>query len=95
MSVFAGLATGCGVVYLMDFLDSRVYRAEDIEFLEIPLLAIIPAISSGRRKAFGWINTCATIISVILASFLVAALAAMALSGVKPTMAIIKKFIAI
>jgi polysaccharide chain length determinant protein (PEP-CTERM system associated) len=41
----AGLAVGCGIVFLLEFLDTSIRRPDDIEaFLNIPLLVSLPSL---------------------------------------------------
>ena len=43
--IAAGLGIGCGLVFLLEYLDTSFRRPEEIEsFLELPVLATVPVI---------------------------------------------------
>jgi polysaccharide chain length determinant protein (PEP-CTERM system associated) len=95
ISVLVGLGAGCGVVYLRDFLDSRIYRVEDLSGLGMPILATIPVIHNDRRKVLKRLNNSATVVILFIALVMSGLLVALSINGVDLTLAFIKKYVAI
>ncbi|NJL58431.1 MAG: hypothetical protein HC887_01030 [Desulfobacteraceae bacterium] len=94
ISIGAGLAVGIGLAFLTDFMDNTLKRAEDVEpLLDIPVLATIPKIYNEEDRGKRRINRIFTIASIMVVCVLVGIFAILALKGVDPTLAFVKKLI--
>ncbi len=53
MAMFLSLALGVGLALLLEYLDDSVHSTEDVErMLNLPALAVIPAIGAGGKRRF-------------------------------------------
>jgi len=92
----AGLAVGCGLVFLLEYFDTSFRRPEDIDSLiGLPVLAIVPSIihpeDIKKRKIYQFLS----IFSIIIASFLLAGFAVLTFKGVDHTIEFVRSFIKI
>ena len=92
MSVFLGLAVGCGLAYIREIMDTSFRRPEEIEdFLHVPVIASLPFSynakelrSMKRKKVLG-------VVAVGLSFIIVAVLIVVSTKGVEGTIELIKK----
>ena len=92
----AGLAVGCGLVFLLEYFDTSFRSPEDIDsLLGLPVLAIVPSIihpeDIKRRKIYQFLS----IFSIIIASFLLAGFAVLTFKGVDQTIEFVRSFVKI
>jgi polysaccharide chain length determinant protein (PEP-CTERM system associated) len=92
MSVFLGLAVGCGLAYVREIMDTSFRRPEEIEnFLHVPVIASLPfsynakEIRSMKRKKV------AGAVAVGLSFIILAVLIVMSSKGVEGTIELIKE----
>jgi len=78
MSIVAGLASGLGIVLLLNFMDSTVRRTNELEIAGIPVLATLPQLYSHRRNMWLRIKTAMTVCGVTAAMGLTAVFAYLA-----------------
>jgi len=87
--IAAGLGIGCGIVFLLEYLDTSFRRTEDIEsFLELPVLAAIPVVlhpKDIRKQRFNQVLSIffAIVSFVLLAGFTFISLTGFDLAGLK------------
>jgi uncharacterized protein involved in exopolysaccharide biosynthesis len=97
MVTVAGLGIGLGLILLLDYLDTALRQPEEFESeLELPVIATIPRVlyPSDIRKQRA--NLAFTFISMIISGVLFAGFAVLTvIKGVDPTLAIVRRFIAI
>ncbi len=94
ISIGAGLAVGIALAFLLDFMDNTLKRAEDVEpLLDIPVLVTIPKIYNEEDRVKRRINRIFTIASIMVACVLMGIFAILAVKGVDPTLAFVKKLI--
>jgi polysaccharide chain length determinant protein (PEP-CTERM system associated) len=92
MSLFLGLAVGCGLAYIREMMDTSFRRPEDIEdFLHVPVIASLPFSynakeirSMKRKKVVG-------VVAVGLSFIILAVLIVVSSKGVEGTIELIKE----
>jgi polysaccharide chain length determinant protein (PEP-CTERM system associated) len=94
---FAGLSIGCGLVLLLDYLDTSLRQPEEYEAeLEIPVIATIPRVlhpSDIRGQRF---NFAFSVFSIMIAGVLFAGFAVLTIiKGVDPTLEYVRRFVSI
>ena len=96
ITVAVALGLGCGLVFLLDFLDSSIRRVDELEEnFGLPVLATVPRIFSSRDRSLNRLNRYATTFSLIIAFTLTAGFAALCfLGGVEPVVDIVRQYIA-
>ena len=93
ITVAVALGLGCGVVFLLDFLDSSIRRVDELEEnFGLPVLATVPRIFSSRDRSLNRLNRYATTFSVIIAFTLTAGFAALCFLGVEPVVGILRQY---
>ncbi len=94
LTIVAGLGLGCGLVFLLDMLDSSVKRREEIEEeFGLPVLAAVPRIFSRKDKIRYRYRQIATVASVLVAIALTAGFAVLTFNGVEKTVEIVKQYV--
>jgi uncharacterized protein involved in exopolysaccharide biosynthesis len=94
LTVVAGLGFGCGLIYLLDFMDSSVRRPEAFESkLGIPVMATIPRIYHRRDILRRRFNRLATAGSLLLAVCLLSGFAVLIFNGVEQTLATVRRYV--
>jgi polysaccharide chain length determinant protein (PEP-CTERM system associated) len=93
----AGLGIGCGLVLLLDYLDTALRQPEEFETeLEIPVIATIPRVLHPKDIRRQEVSLAFSIVSVLIASALFAGFAMLTvIKGVDPTLDIVRRFISI
>ena len=96
LTLAAGLAVGCGLVFLLEYFDTSFRKPEDIDsLLGLPVLAIVPSIlhpeDIKRRKIFQFLS----IFSIIIVSFLLAGFAVLNFKGVDKIIEFVRSFVKI
>jgi hypothetical protein len=96
ITVAVALGLGCGLVFLLDFLDSSIRRVDELEEnFGLPVLATVPRIFSSRDRSLNRLNRYATTFSLIIAFTLTAGFAALCfLGGVEPVVGILRQYMA-
>ena len=94
LTLAAGLAVGCGLVFLLEYFDTSFRRPEDVDsLLGLPVLAIVPSLMHPKdikkRKIYQFLS----IFSIIFASFLLAGFAVVTFKGVDQTIEFVRSFI--
>jgi hypothetical protein len=93
--VAVGLGLGCGLVYLLDFLDNSLKQPEGFESeLGVAVLATIPKIYQKKDLRLRQLNRVLTGVCLLVAFCLCAGLAALVFNGVEPTLEIVRPYIA-
>ena len=94
ITVAAALGLGCGVVFLLDFLDSSIRRVDELEEnFGLPVLAAVPRIFSSKDRSRNRLNRYATAFSVVIALTLTAGFAALCFVGVEPVVGIMRQYL--
>ncbi|MBU4185187.1 MAG: protein GumC [Proteobacteria bacterium] len=96
LTLAAGLAVGCGLVFLLEYFDTSFRRPEDIDsLLGLPVLAILPSLihpeDIKKKKIYQFLS----IFSIIIASFLLAGFAVLTFKGVDQTIEFVRSFVKI
>jgi len=90
ITVFAGIALGGGLVFLIEMSDSSIRKREDLEEkFGLAILATVPRIFDDRDVSRHRIRAVATAASVFLAIVLTAGFASLSFIGVEKTMHLI------
>jgi hypothetical protein len=97
MVTFAGLGIGCGLIFLLDYLDTALRQPEQFESeLEIPVIATIPRVLHPKDIRGQRLNFAFSVFSIMIAGVLFAGFAVLTvIKGVDPTLAFVRRFIAI
>ena len=94
--VAAGLGFGCGLIYLLDYLDTSLKRPEGLESdLGVAVLATIPKVYQKKDFRLKRLNWFLTAVSLLVAVSLFAGLALLVFNGVEPTMEIVRPYMAL
>jgi len=92
----AGLAVGCGLIFLLECFDTSFRRPEDIDsLLGLPVLAILPSVIHPEDIKRKRLNTFLSIFSIIITSFLLAGFAVLTFKGVDQTIEFVRSFVKI
>ena len=92
MVVGAGLAIGCGIIFLMEYLNSSFKRPEDIEEdLQLPVLCSIPKIIDRKRRILHRIEYGFFSVFFMISMILFGGFTLLSLKGVDPTLELIRK----
>jgi polysaccharide chain length determinant protein (PEP-CTERM system associated) len=93
--VAAGLGVGCGLIYLLDYLNTSLKRPEGLESdLGVAVLATIPKVYQKKDFRLKRLNWFLTAVSLLVAVSLFAGLAFLVFNGVEPTLEIVRPYIA-
>ena len=94
--VAAGLGVGCGLIYLLDYLDTSLKRPEGLESdLGVAVLATIPKVYHKKDFRLKRLNRVLTAASLLVAVSLFAGLVLLVFNGVEPTMEIVRPYMAL
>jgi polysaccharide chain length determinant protein (PEP-CTERM system associated) len=94
MTLFAGLLVGCGLVFLLEYLDTSFRRPEDIDsLLGLPVIAILPSVMHPEDIKRKRLNLFLSVFSIIMTSFLLAGFAVLSFKGVDQTLEFVRSFI--
>ena len=92
--VAAGLGVGCGLIYLLDFLDTSLKRPEGLESdLGVAVLATIPKVYQKKDIRLKRLNGLLTAVSILVAVCLVAGFAVLVFNGVEQTIAAVRPYV--
>jgi len=90
----AGLGIGCGLVFLLEHLNTSFRRPEDIEsYLGLSVLATLPLICHEKDKQRQKVNQIFSILSIVLSLILLVTFATLTFNGVDQTMELLNSFI--
>jgi len=93
--VVAGLGVGCGLIFLLDYLDTSLKRSEGFESdLGVAVLATIPKVYQKKDFRLKRLNQVMTGLSILVAACLLAGFAALVFHGVEPTIGIVRPYMA-
>ena len=93
LAIAAGIAIGCGIIYLLEFLDSSFRNGKDVEtFLGLSVIATIPVLNNPKIDRRYKLNNIFSILSILLCFFLLGGLALLTFYGVEKTIEFIKNF---
>lgn len=96
LTLAAGLVVGCGLVFLLEYLDTSFRRPEDIDsLLGVPVIAILPSVIHPEDIKKRRLNLFFSIFSIIIISFLLAGFAVLTFKGVDKTLEFVRSFIKI
>ncbi len=91
LAIAAGIAIGCGIIYLLEFLDSSFRDRKDVEtFLGLSVIATVPVLNNPKIDRKHMLNNIFSILSILLSFFLLGGLALLTLYGVEQTIEVIK-----
>jgi len=91
LAIAAGIAIGCGIIYLLEFLDSSFRNGKDIEtFLGLSVIATVPVLNNPEIDRKHKLNNIFSILSILLCFFLLGVLALVTFYGVEQTIEVIK-----
>ena len=94
MTVMAGLAMGCGIVFILEFLNTSYRKPEDIETdLGLSILATVPLVLQPKQKRRQQLLDLASIASVAFSILLFFAFAVITSKGPDKTLEFISRFI--
>jgi polysaccharide chain length determinant protein (PEP-CTERM system associated) len=90
ITILAGLGLGCGLVFLLDMMDTSVRRLDDFEEkFGMVVLASVPRIFTCQDKIRNRFRQVATAVSIMVAIVLTAGFAAICFLGVDPAIGIV------
>ena len=93
--VAGGLGVGCGLVYLLDYLDTSLKQPERFDSdLGVAVLATIPRVYQKKDFRLKRLNQVLTVVSLVAAACLFGGFALLAFHGVEPTIQIVRPYIA-
>jgi protein tyrosine kinase modulator len=96
LTLAAGLAVGCGLVFLLEHFDTSFRRPEDIDsLLGVPVIAILPSVIHPEDIKMKRLNLFLSIFFSIIISFLLAGFAALTFKGVDKTLEFVRHFVKI
>ena len=91
LAIAAGIAIGCGIIYLLEFLDSSFRNGKDVEtFLGLSVIATIPVLNNPKIDRKHKLNNIFSILSILLCFFLLGVLALLTFYGVDRAIEVIK-----
>ena len=91
LAIAAGMAIGCGISYLLEFLDSSFRDRKDVEtFLGLSVIATVPVLNNPKIDRKHKLNNIFSILSILLSFFLLGGLALLTFYGVEQTIEVIK-----
>jgi len=91
LAIAAGIAIGCGIIYLLEFLDSSFRDRKDVEtFLGLSVIATVPVLNNPKIDIKHKLNNIFSILSILLSFFLLGVLALVTFYGVEQTIEVIK-----
>lgn len=94
MTVALGLGSGCGLVFLMDFLNTSFKRPGELKSkLGLEVLAAIPSIHGKKHRVWNRLNWAFTIIAVLFTLSLLSFFGLMTVKGVDQTLSLITPYI--
>ena len=94
ITLAAGLGIGCGLVYLLDSLDTSLKHPERFESdLGIPVFATVPRIYYAKDIFWKKSNQVLTIFSILASVGLLAGFAVLVFNGVEPTLETVRPYI--
>lgn len=94
MTMGIGFALGCGLAYLLEFLDSSYKKPEKVEEdFNIPIIATIPAIYSPKTIYMKRIDMGLCSVFAFIVLLLIGAFSFMTFQGVDQTLDIAQKYI--
>jgi polysaccharide chain length determinant protein (PEP-CTERM system associated) len=92
MTLFAALATGGGLVFMLEYFDNSFKNIDAIEsFLGLPVLATIPEIRGRKEIVLQKAMSGISIVSILLSMIAFAVFGLVALRGVEQTLEIFEK----
>ncbi|MBC2695120.1 MAG: protein GumC [Desulfobacteraceae bacterium] len=92
-AIAAGIAIGCGIIYLLEFLDSSFRDAKTVEtFLGLSVIATVPVLNNPKIDRKHKLNNIFSILSSLLSFFLLGVLFLLTFYGVERTIEVIKNF---
>jgi polysaccharide chain length determinant protein (PEP-CTERM system associated) len=94
MVLAAGLGTGAGLIFLLEYLDTSFRKPEEVEAaLDLPVLCTIPQLYQARQIKLGWLNHLLFAISALVSLCLFFGFAVLTLKGVDKTLAFVRQFV--
>lgn len=88
MVLASGLGVGCSLVLLAELMDNAFRSPDEVAgALDLPILAMVPAIASVRTRALAYAHSGATILSLMIIGLLAAGLWSLVYQGIGPTLA--------
>ncbi len=94
LSLAAGLGIGCGLIFLLEHLNTSFRRPEDVEsYLGLSVVATLPLICHEKDKRRQKVNQIFSILSIMLSLILLVTFAALTFNGVDQTMELLNSFI--
>lgn len=95
-SLLVGIGLGCGLIFLREKLDTTIKKPEEIETqLNIPLLAVIPAIQSRRQIRFRKVNKTFGYFMTGICILLLGAFAFITYTGTDQTLELLKLYVSL
>jgi hypothetical protein len=92
-TILAGLGLGCGLIFLMDRMDTSVRRMDNFEEkFGLVVLANVPRIFTRQDKARHSIRQTATAVSILVAIVLTAGFALLCFMGVGPATEMVMQY---
>ena len=94
LTIGAGLAFGCGLIILLEHLDTSFRRHKDIEtYLGLPVMATLPVLPRPRDIFTGKLKTISGICGVVLSVSLTTVFFAFTRFGIERTITFVRRFI--
>lgn len=89
----AGIGIGGGIIFILEFLDTSFRRTEDVEALDVSILATIPVIRSRKDVILKRVNQALSIVSVLISVVLFFGFALLSLLGEETVMEFVNGFV--
>ncbi|CAN2043661.1 Protein GumC [Candidatus Magnetomoraceae bacterium gMMP-1] len=93
-SIALGLGIGGGIIFLLEYIDSSFKTTEEVEsFLDLPVIATVPAISQPKEKIWKRINLIMSIFALMVSFAMFCVLGLLTMKGVDQTINLAKKIL--
>ena len=89
----AGLGVGCAVIYVLEYADTSIRRPEEVESLDLELLATIPIVAGWKDRALKRTNQVFSGVSILISMALFAGFYLVSFRGENAAYELIDRFI--
>jgi polysaccharide chain length determinant protein (PEP-CTERM system associated) len=91
-TIFGGLGIGGGIIFLLENTNKSFRTVQDLQkATELPTLAIVPMLESGRQKLFNKLNRAMTFITLAITLVMLVFFIAITMKGLEPILELIRQ----